>query len=100
MDAYGGFIFVCESEKEVKNLRSSMRRERSCSVVMENDALAFGEVEIFFFSYDGKHIDHATLMRRSNTVVTAKYNLKFFRIVDVPPLAIDEIEDPRFFPSP
>ena len=100
MDAYGGFIFVCESEKEVKNLRSSMRRERSCSVVMDNDALAFGEVEICFFSYDGKHIDHATLTRRSNTVVTAKYNLKFFRIVDVPSLAIDEIEDPRFFPSP
>jgi hypothetical protein len=100
MDAYGGFLFVCQSEKEVKNLRSSMRRERSCSVVMDNDALAFGEVENCFFSYDGRHIDHATLMRRSNTVVTAKYNLKFFRIVDIPALAINEIEDPRFSPSP
>jgi hypothetical protein len=38
MDAYGGFIFVCEGEKEVKNLCNSIRRERSCSVVMDNNA--------------------------------------------------------------
>jgi len=100
MDAYGGFIFICETEKEVKNLRSSIARERSCSVVMDNDALTLGEVEICFFSYDGKYIEHATLMRRSIKVATAKYNLKFFRIIDIPSLAINEIEDSWFSPSP
>src|SRR5437899_12296074 len=100
MDAYGGFIFVCNGEKEVKNLGNSIQREGSCSVVMDNNALAFGEVEICFFSDDGKHIDHATIMRRSRQVATAKYNLKFFRIVDIPSLPIDEIEDSWFSPSP
>lgn len=99
MDAYGGFIFVCDSEKEVKNLRNSIRREGACSVVMDNNALTVGEVEICFFSYDGKNIEHVTLMRRSIKVATAKYNLKFFRIVDIPSLPINEIEDSWLSPS-
>src|SRR5260370_7956389 len=99
MDAYGGFIFICETEKEVKNLRSSIARERSCSVVMDNDALTLGEVEICFFSYDGKYIEHATLMRRSFKVATAKYNLKFFPIIAIPPLSLNKTKNPRFSPS-
>ncbi len=100
MEPYGGFIFVCENEKEATSLSSHIRREKSCSVSMDNDVLRFGEVEICFFSYDGKYINHAALMRRSTHVVTAKYRLKFFRFVDLSPTDIGEIEDPRFLPSP
>jgi hypothetical protein len=101
MDAYGGFIFVCTSDKERNRLGNSIRGNHACSVVMDNPKLAFGEVELCFFSYDEKSIDHVGLMRRSIEVATAKYNLKFFRMVNIPSLSLEDlVEDPYFYPSP
>lgn len=102
MDAYGGFIFVCSTDKERKRLGGSISRNHAGSVIMDNPELAFGEVEICFFSYDGQSIGHIGLMRRSVTVAsTAHYNLKFFRMINIPSLTLgDLVADQYFYPSP
>ncbi len=101
MDGYGGFIFVCTNDKERNRLGKSIRGNHACSVVMDNPELAFGEVEVCFFSYDEQSIDHVGLMRRSIEVATAKYNLKFFRMVNIPSLSLEDlVEDPYFYPFP
>jgi hypothetical protein len=82
-------------------LEKSLSINHACSVVMDNPELAFGEVEICCFSYNGESLDYVGLMRRSIKVATAKYNLKFFRMLRMPSLSLTDLPpDPYFYPSP
>jgi hypothetical protein len=99
---FAGYLPVHTTRHGVnRRLGKSIRGNHACSVVMDNPELAFGEVEVCFFSYDEQSINHIGLIRRSIEVATAKYNMKFFRMVNIPSFSLEGLaEDPYFYHFP
>jgi hypothetical protein len=60
--------------------------KNTCSVSMDNKALSVGIVELCLFALDNDNIGYAALMRRSSTVVSKRYRLKFFKFYKLQPI--------------
>lgn len=91
-ETYGGFIFKCSTPKEAQNLLDDLAEKNTCSASMDNKALSVGIVEICLFSLDDGKVHYAALMRRSSTVVSKRYRLKFFKFYKLQPIPIAEIQ--------
>src|SRR5258708_4342253 len=92
-EAYGGFIFKCSDTKEVRNLLDDIAYKNTCSVSMDNKELSVGIVELCLFSLDNGKIDYAALMRRSGTIVSGRYRLKFFKFYKLQAITIAEVQN-------
>jgi len=92
-ETYGGFIFKCSNLKETRNLLEDVSERNTCSVSMDNNALNIGVVELCLFALDDDKISYAALMRRSSTVVSKRYRLKFFKFYKLQPIPIIEFQN-------
>ena len=92
-EAYGGFIFKCSDAKEASNLLADVADKNTCSVTMDNNVLGIGIVELCLFALDDDNIAYAALMRRSSTVVSKRYRLKFFKFYKLQSVPIAEFQN-------